>query len=169
MEDNNKKEKPEKTIDRRQFINKAWKIAGFLALAEFTFVGLKSIKNNGFIIDQSTSNYVDAGALNEIKKGKITSFRASRFYIFRSSDGGLLAFSAACSHLGCAINWDTEKQEFICPCHSSKFDIKGNVLNSPAPRALDLHPVKIENGHVWVDTANKIQRKQYNKNQLVYA
>jgi Rieske Fe-S protein len=169
MQKNTTEQNPDKNINRRQFINKAWKIAGFLALAEFTVVGLKSIKNTGFSIDKSTSNYIDAGALDDIKKGNLTSFRASRFFIYRANDGGLLAFSAACSHLGCAINWEPKQQVFICPCHSSKFDIKGNVLNSPAPRALDLHPLKIENGHVWVDTANKNQRNHYNKNQLIYA
>ncbi len=169
MEENSIKQAANNNINRRQFINRAWKIAGFLALAEFTFVGLKSVKNTGFSIDQVESNYLDAGTPNEITKGTITSFRSSQFFIYCANDGGMLAFSAACSHLGCAINWEPNKQLFICPCHSSKFDSKGNVLNSPAPRALDLHPLKIENGHVWVDTANKIQRKHFNKTQLVYA
>ncbi len=46
----------------------------------------------------------------------------------------------------------------MCPCHSSSFDITGEVLSPPAPRALDLHPVRIENGIVKVDTVDPIKR-----------
>ncbi len=37
--------------------------------------------------------------------------------------------SLKCSHLGCSIVWDEKVNEFICPCHSSKFDITGDVTS----------------------------------------
>jgi cytochrome b6-f complex iron-sulfur subunit len=76
--------------------------------------------------------------------------------------------SRRCTHLGCTVPWDEEEKKFKCPCHASAFDITGNVINPPAPRALDTYPVKIENNIVKVDTGKPIRRKQFNKSQVVY-
>ena len=84
-------------------------------------------------------------------------------------DGGFLALSLICSHLGCSVMFDEVKKQFICPCHSSAFDNLGNVINSPAPRALDYFPVSIEAGKVVVDTGQKKKRKKFESNQVTYA
>ena len=89
--------------------------------------------------------------------------------LVRSEDGGFLALSLICSHLGCSVLWDKTKNQFICPCHSSAFDKLGNVINSPAPRALDYYPVIIEAGKVKIDMSQKKKRKKFEKNQVTYA
>ena len=62
-----------------------------------------------------------------------------------------VAFSGVCTHLGCNVGFDTDKQRFHCPCHHGLFDMKtGVVLGGPPPRALDSLPVKVENGEVHV-------------------
>ncbi len=42
-----------------------------------------------------------------------------------------------CSHLGCALKWNPYEHSWDCPCHGSRFDKNGNVLNSPAIKTLD--------------------------------
>lgn len=37
-----------------------------------------------------------------------------------------------CPHLGCALRWNREEHSWDCPCHGSRFDEKGRVLNNPA-------------------------------------
>ncbi len=49
--------------------------------------------------------------------------------------GQLEILSLVCTHLGCTVSFD--KTKFACPCHGSKFDIKGKVLKGPAK-----HPLK---------------------------
>ena len=49
-----------------------------------------------------------------------------------------------------SLEWQIQKGRFICPCHGSSFDITGNVISPPAPRALDMYPVIIENDIVKV-------------------
>jgi cytochrome b6-f complex iron-sulfur subunit len=71
--------------------------------------------------------------------------------------------------LGCSVPWEQNQNEFVCPCHASAFDQRGDVLNPPAPRALDLFPVIIEEGIVKVDTGTVIQRDKYDPLQVVYA
>ena len=48
------------------------------------------------------------------------------------------------------VPWEAPQNQFVCPCHASAFDARGDVLNPPAPRALDLFPVIIEAGLVKV-------------------
>lgn len=37
-----------------------------------------------------------------------------------------------CPHLGCALKWNSAERSWDCPCHGSRFDEKGTVLNNPA-------------------------------------
>ena len=41
------------------------------------------------------------------------------------------------SHVGCIVNWNPTEKSWDCPCHGSRFDIHGQVLNGPAIRSLD--------------------------------
>jgi|SRR5947207_4239203 len=43
--------------------------------------------------------------------------------------GQILAFSAACTHLGCIVQWKNDQQTFDCPCHGSTFDATGQTLS----------------------------------------
>jgi cytochrome b6-f complex iron-sulfur subunit len=99
----------------------------------------------------------------------VSAFMGGRFYLARQQDGGFIALSLRCTHLGCAISWEENRKRFICPCHSSAFDISGDVLNPPAARALDYYPVLIENGIVKVDIGTLKERNAFRKDQLTYA
>lgn len=74
---------------------------------------------------------------------------ASRVYI-SASDKGLIAFSAVCTHLGCFINWDHNKKEFLCPCHGGKYSIDGKVVAGPPPAPLTKLPLEIKDGKVYI-------------------
>lgn len=71
-------------------------------------------------------------------------------YIFKKSDIEVTVFSTVCTHLGCAVHWDTGKKEFLCPCHGGVYDIEGKVLAGPPPRPLTRLPVKLEHGQIFV-------------------
>jgi Rieske Fe-S protein len=67
-----------------------------------------------------------------------------------ATDKGLTVFSSVCTHLGCLVNWDNNKKEFLCPCHGGKYDIYGNVTAGPPPRSLTTLPLEIIDGKVYV-------------------
>lgn len=154
---------------RREFLNKLWKGLGIVALIEFTavFFGFlftgKDEKEN-----EKPKQLFDAGNINSFQSNSVTIFRGGRFYLVRLEDGGFLALSLRCTHLGCSINWEEDKQRFICPCHASAFEMNGNVQNPPAPSALDYFPVKIQSGKVMVDIGTKMSRNRFSKDQVVY-
>jgi Rieske Fe-S protein len=56
--------------------------------------------------------------------------------VCRDLDGKLHQLSAACTHLGCHVNWNATEQCWDCPCHGSQFAADGTVLNGPAPSPL---------------------------------
>lgn len=58
-------------------------------------------------------------------------------WLVRNVEGRLRAFSTACPHLGCGIDWDETTEKFACPCHRSGFGLDGQCLFGPAPRGMD--------------------------------
>ncbi len=55
---------------------------------------------------------------------------------YRDPAGTIHAVSINCTHLGCTLKWNSAERSWDCPCHGSRFDIEGAVLNSPAVRPL---------------------------------
>ena len=55
-----------------------------------------------------------------------------RIAAFRDEQGALHRHSAVCTHLGCVVAWNPVEQTWDCPCHGSRFDARGLVLNGPA-------------------------------------
>lgn len=112
---------------------------------------------------------IEAGPVGRFAPGSVTAFSDGSFFLVRLEDVGFLAVNRKCTHLGCSVPWDEEQQRFTCPCHASAFDIRGAVVNSPATRPLDLHPVVIEKGIVKIDTNKLIRRKAFEPDQAVRA
>jgi len=56
--------------------------------------------------------------------------------VYRDGDGALHECSAACPHLGCIVHWNRSERTWDCPCHGSRFDCYGKVINGPANRDL---------------------------------
>jgi cytochrome b6-f complex iron-sulfur subunit len=56
--------------------------------------------------------------------------------VMRSEDG-FQVLSLVCTHLGCIVKWQPEKQSFHCPCHSASFDKNGRVTGGPPPAPLE--------------------------------
>ncbi|MES2318574.1 MAG: FAD-dependent oxidoreductase [Pseudomonadota bacterium] len=93
----------------------------------------------------------DVESVDEIGAGEGAVLRngGKLLAVYRSDDGGLQAVSAACTHLGCAVHWNSGEKSWDCPCHGSRFATDGTVLHGPARRPLagatiesgpDVHP-----------------------------
>jgi len=71
-------------------------------------------------------------------------------WIVRKSDDVLIAYSAVCPHLGCAIEHRDGDADapFGCPCHDSTFRADGSQIEGPSPRGLDPLAVRVVEGRV---------------------
>jgi cytochrome b6-f complex iron-sulfur subunit len=64
---------------------------------------------------------------------------------------GFSALSLTCTHLGCTV--EQNKDEFVCPCHGSHFDLNGKLLHGPAAKPLaSLHIETTEDGKLILHT-----------------
>lgn len=155
---------------RRIFLSKLWKSLGILASVEFITVIFGFLFSGKNTEEESLPKQLfDAGKVSSFPIDSVTPFRGGRFFLARLQDGGFIALSLRCTHLGCSVNWEDKKKIFICPCHSSSYKINGDVLSPPAPRALDYFKVIIENKDVKVDIGTRLERKKFLKEQAVYA
>lgn len=113
-----------------------------------------------------TSEFLKIGNINDLKvnipkKAIISSSKIDGWnryddivigavWLIKQGDGNIAAMSTVCPHLGCGVDWNPEKKQFLCPCHSSVFDIKGKVVSGPSPRSMDTLDVKTENDEIFV-------------------
>ena len=69
--------------------------------------------------------------------------------VFRAADG-VHALSLVCTHLGCLVNWNPDAGLMICPCHGSRYEPSGQVVQGPAPLPLKAYDVRVSGDTVVV-------------------
>ena len=154
---------------RRSFLNSLWIILGGVALAEFVAVAFAFLRPpKSKALREKAETIITAGVVERFTPDSVTAFVRGKFYLARLEDGGFLALSRTCTHLGCTVPWIEKDMKFACPCHGSTFDITGNVIDPPAPRALNIYPMTIENNMIKVDTRKPIKRSTFRVEQVVY-
>ena len=94
----------------------------------------------------------EVSSFDEIARGKgaIVRYGLKKVAAFRDETGGLHTCSAACTHVGCHLHWNSFERCWDCPCHGSQFDVDGHVLNAPA--IFPLEQVEVE------EKAEKLKR-----------
>jgi glycine/D-amino acid oxidase-like deaminating enzyme/nitrite reductase/ring-hydroxylating ferredoxin subunit len=69
--------------------------------------------------------------------------------VYRDAQGRVHERSAVCPHLGCIVRWNAAERSWDCPCHGSRFDARGGVLNGPAH--CDLEPLSTSHANAAAD------------------
>ena len=64
--------------------------------------------------------------------GAILRHGVKKIAAFKDKTGQITELSAVCPHLGCIVQWNSTEKTWDCPCHGSRFEAKGKVLNGPA-------------------------------------
>ena len=90
--------------------------------------------------------------INEIAVGdaKFFDYNGTAAVVLKKQDGTIVALSAVCPHLGCIVQWEKDRQDFLCPCHAGYFTPDGVVISGPPPRALEKLPFAVTNGMITV-------------------
>jgi glycine/D-amino acid oxidase-like deaminating enzyme/nitrite reductase/ring-hydroxylating ferredoxin subunit len=106
---------------------------------------LKAAKN--WVMENSTAlknlaEYVAPGEISSIDKlepgqGAIIREGLKKIAAYRDAKGDVHRHSAACTHLGCHLHWNSFENCWDCPCHGSIFGPEGQVLNAPAISGLN--------------------------------
>jgi Rieske Fe-S protein len=69
-------------------------------------------------------------------EGRVVSAGRRQVAVSRDEQGALQAVSARCTHLGCIVSWNDAERTWDCPCHGSRFEPGGGVIQGPAVRPL---------------------------------
>jgi len=139
---------------RRTFIKTTFLCSGAAILTGFPLVSY-------FIapaLKKATGKWVDFGAVEKLTPGSIEMLT----YEFMVKDGWMVlpqrgfvwakinkdqnikVFSSTCTHLACNVIWQEESNQFICPCHSGRFDSNGKPVAGPPTKPLSMLKHKIE-------------------------
>ena len=86
---------------------------------------------------------------NRVDGWKILSEKSTA-WVVKQANNQVVAFGPQCTHLGCAYHWEDNKNEFLCPCHSSVFAADGKVVSGPAPRPLDRYETRIQGSKLLI-------------------
>ncbi|MFR7444623.1 MAG: Rieske 2Fe-2S domain-containing protein [Sellimonas intestinalis] len=52
--------------------------------------------------------------------------------VYKTEEGEIRQVDIVCPHMGCQLSWNPDEQSWDCPCHGSRFDVEGNLLDDPA-------------------------------------
>lgn len=104
-------------------------------LKENLNVAAKFVADSIFKGDKKEFDEVSSG------QGKVLIVDGKKCAVYRSENGQLHVVSAICPHMGCVVNWNSSETSWDCPCHGSRFDVDGTVIEGPAYG--DLEDLKI--------------------------
>lgn len=94
---------------------------------------------------------------NELKQNPAKILFRQGIWLIRD-ERGWYGLKNSCTHLGCQPTLDPPKGIFVCPCHGSRFNLKGEVLQGPATRSLSRPYLWMgPNLEVWVDIKRMVE------------
>lgn len=86
----------------------------------------------GDFTDLLTSGDVDSAEEIAPGSGAVIRKGLTKTAVYKDPQGKTFECSAICPHLGCVVNWNPLEKSWDCPCHGSRFDPLGKVVNGPA-------------------------------------
>ena len=102
-----------------------------------TLAGIGTYLSENLTPLKNFAEYLAPGELNSLSElkaghGAIIRDGLSKIAAYRDEAGKLYARSAACTHVGCHLHWNSFETCWDCPCHGSHFAFDGTPLNAPA-------------------------------------
>jgi glycine/D-amino acid oxidase-like deaminating enzyme len=98
----------------------------------------EAINMAGQYLDWVTPGEVKSVREIEPGSGAVLRRGLTKIAVYRDEQGRTHELSAVCPHLGCIVHWNDAESSWDCPCHGSRFDKLGKVINGPAN--IDLPP-----------------------------
>ena len=100
------------------------------ALMEETAHAAKGLARKLFVPPAAEVDALAAG------HGGVVSWNGEKVGVYKDETGTCFAVSVRCPHLGCQLEWNPEEKSWDCPCHGSRFDYRGNLIDGPAQEDL---------------------------------
>ena len=149
-------ESPASAVSRREFCACACQSAALIAAGTFAACGGNSTSPSSNAPTLSTAPFtvsgrtvtvaVDSGSpLAAVNSAAMVQTPLGTFLVSRTAQETFSALTAVCTHEGCSVTGFSNNQ-YVCPCHGSRFTTAGSVANGPATRALQQYTTQFANG-----------------------
>lgn len=96
------------------------------SLATETAQAFKGLARRAFAIPQATLAALPSG------HGGIVEANGKKAGVYKDEQGHCHIVDPRCTHLGCQLEWNPDERSWDCPCHGSRFDYDGNLIDTPA-------------------------------------
>jgi Rieske Fe-S protein len=138
-------------MGRRRFMRL---LLGFSAISTIAMIVTPIV---GFLIPKKATGGAGGGRVLAAKlaelpggSGKVVAMGSSPVVVV-NAEGGIRAFSAVCTHLGCIVEFDPTVKHIVCPCHDGHFSpSSGAVISGPPPQPLKPITVAVEGDQVFL-------------------
>lgn len=127
-------------------------VLGFLGITKMSVDFLSPKK------DSAKLRKIFATSLNDLALGEsrnMTDLKGKEFLLIRTGEKKVKALSTTCTHLGCTVYWQKDKNRFFCPCHIGVFSPDGEVVSGPPPKKLDSYDTEIIGNSVYIYLKDK--------------
>jgi cytochrome b6-f complex iron-sulfur subunit len=135
-------------MQRRKFLQLLLSFAGFTALFSFLYPAAR------FLAPPRMKAEIRKLTLlkNEVLIGEAKEFVFNDVpaIIIHTPDKGYIALSRVCTHLGCLVLFEKDKNILLCPCHRGIYDLEGNVVSGPPPKPLPRFPLTVKNDTIVI-------------------
>jgi nucleotide-binding universal stress UspA family protein/nitrite reductase/ring-hydroxylating ferredoxin subunit len=74
-------------------------------------------------------------------EGAVVEVEGEKVAAYLHDDGTTYMLSARCQHMGCILGWNSRARTWDCPCHGSRYDYAGAIINGPTTKPLP--PVQV--------------------------
>ena len=93
---------------------------------------------------------VAGSGLNSVGGAVLVESVAGVFLVSRTADTAFTAIDAVCSHQSCTVT-NADGDIYVCPCHGSRYDRSGRVVQGPATASLRRYNTSFTNGIVTIN------------------
>lgn len=98
------------------------------------------MRDSGTAVKGLTKRFfqIPGETVNRIRPGEaaVTETAEGKAGIYRSEENQVYMVDIVCPHLGCQLAWNPDERTWDCPCHGSRFDYEGNLLEGPAQEGI---------------------------------
>lgn len=103
----------------------------------FNWKGMNNFITENFHTGIQYRDWVSTGDHRDVDdllpgQGVVLSEGIHKIAVYKDSSGAVHRFSAVCTHLGGVVRWNDAEETWDCPCHGSRYNKLGEVINGPA-------------------------------------
>ena len=101
------------------------------------------VKHNTDVVGQFIGKWFATERLEQLSalsadEGKVVKLNNETMALYKDETGNLHAVNPTCTHMKCAVAWNSAEKSWDCPCHGARYSVDGEVLTGPADANLEL-------------------------------